>query len=113
MVPQLPDANPSFQVPVQVLAHRIIQRGGALIPQIKVVWSGWDPALAIWEDAEALKAAFPNAPAWGQAASKGEGTVSTSVEEEAVEETEVEQAALGGKRTRRTNVRVMGPEWAV
>lgn len=39
--------------------------------------------------------------------------VSTTVEKEAVEETEVEQAALSGKHTRRTNVRVMGLEWAV
>jgi hypothetical protein len=54
--------------------------------------------MATWEDLEALKSRFPTAPAWGQAASQGEGHVSTT--------------ATGiGPRTQKPNPRVAGPEW--
>lgn len=40
VVPSLPTDMDGLQVPVQVLARRLIQRGGALVPQVKVTWSG-------------------------------------------------------------------------
>lgn len=72
VVPALPDVDPALQVPVQVLDRRLIQRGGSMVAQVKVCWSGLDAALATWEDTEALKSTFPNSSAWGQATSKEE-----------------------------------------
>jgi hypothetical protein len=122
VVSQLPDTNLSFQVPVQILDRRMIQRGGAMVTQLKVQWSGWDQALATWEDAEALKLAFPNAPAWGQAEFKGAGNVSNTLQEKESRQVQaqVQPATLEHEdgnqretRMRRKNVRVSGPEWAV
>lgn len=78
MIPVLPSADHVLQVPVQLLDRRLIQRGGAMVAQVKTRWSGLDPTLATWEDAEALKAKFPHAPAWGQAVSEEEGYVSNA-----------------------------------
>lgn len=72
----LPDVDPALQVPVQVLNRCLIQRGGSMVAQVNVCWSGLDVALATWEDTEALKSTFPNASAWGQATSEEEGDVS-------------------------------------
>ncbi|GJM98902.1 hypothetical protein PR202_ga15954 [Eleusine coracana subsp. coracana] len=51
-----------------VLQKRMISRGGNLVIQCKVWWSGMDPNLASWENLEALKSRFAYAPSWGQAA---------------------------------------------
>jgi hypothetical protein len=40
------------------------------------IWSSQPSSLATWEDLEALKHTFPQAPAWGQAGSHGGGNVS-------------------------------------
>src|SRR5688572_14035148 len=58
VVPSLPTDIDGLQVHVQVLARRLIQCGGALVPQVKVAWSGWDHSLVTWDK-----------PAWGQAVS--------------------------------------------
>lgn len=69
----LPSTTLQLQFPEQVLDRRTVSRGGSSIDQILVRWSGLEDVLATWEDEEALKAKFPAATAWGQAASQGEG----------------------------------------
>lgn len=66
----LPSTTLQLQFPEQVLDRRTVSRGGSSIDQILVRWSGLEDVLATWED-EALKAKFPAATAWGQAASQG------------------------------------------
>lgn len=43
---------------------------------MRVKWSDATNPGVTWEDREALRARFPHAAAWGQAASQGEGDVS-------------------------------------
>jgi hypothetical protein len=64
----LPDTLSHIQVPLQALDRRVILRGGKQIQQVLIKWSQGDDALATWEDEEALRARFPTAAAWGQAA---------------------------------------------
>jgi hypothetical protein len=40
---------------------------------VLVKWSGLDESLSTWEDEEALRQQFPQAPAWGHAATQGGG----------------------------------------
>jgi hypothetical protein len=77
VIPSLPVTNEPLQVPIQVIGRKMIQCGGAMVAQVKVTWFGVDAALATWEDAEALRSRFPQAPTWGQATSKDEGMSAT------------------------------------
>jgi hypothetical protein len=118
VIPVLPSADHVLQVPVQLLDRRLIQRGGAMVAQVKTRWSGLDPTLATWEDAEALKAKFPHAPAWGQAVSEEEGNVSNASQKDTTEkkkDTTTENTASEGRarRVRKASIRISGPEWAV
>jgi hypothetical protein len=102
----LPSTTLQLQFPEQVLDRRTVSHGGSSIDQILVRWSGLEDVLATWEDEEALKAKFPAATAWGQAASQGGGIVSTSTPEVAGV-----RAGETGRRNRRPNKRYAGPEW--
>jgi transposase InsO family protein len=77
----LPVHHDALQIPIQVLQSRLIQKGGATVAQVKVLWSGMDESLATWEDLKALKDRFPHAPAWGQAAFQERGNVSTDTQD--------------------------------
>ncbi|CAD6332667.1 unnamed protein product [Miscanthus lutarioriparius] len=61
---------------LQVLEH-MLQRLFILIvgaiPQLLIKWSGLNDDLTTWEDADAIKQQFLAAPAWGHAATQGEG----------------------------------------
>jgi hypothetical protein len=85
------------------------------VAQVLVLWSGLDASLATWEDQDALKNRFPNAPTWGQAIFEGEGNVSTlemgPVELKTVESGGTQQPRV--QRKKRANTRVPGPDWAV
>jgi hypothetical protein len=72
-----PTAATSLCYPVQVLQRRSIARGGHQVEQVLVRWSDCDEALDTWEDEITLQRQFPAAAAWGQAASKGGGNVSS------------------------------------
>jgi hypothetical protein len=75
----LPSELSQFQYPELVLQRRIVQRGVRQVVQVPFKWSSSPAALATWEDMEALQQKFPEAPAWGQAGSKGGESVSTVV----------------------------------
>jgi hypothetical protein len=75
---------------------------------VQVQWSGFDDALATWEDAVALRQQFPRAPAWGQATSQGEEDVSTQADREhkdytAAAETPLLEAPVLGRRRKKPN----------
>jgi transposase InsO family protein len=55
----LPSTSVHLQIPTKVLATRTITRGGSPVEQVQVQWSGFDDALATWEDATALHQQFP------------------------------------------------------
>jgi hypothetical protein len=67
----LPDFDTGLQIPEQVMDSRLFQKGGKVISQVLVRWSGWPEVLTTWEDEQALRQQFPGAPAWGQAVSQG------------------------------------------
>lgn len=102
---QLPLSADALAVPVEVLNTRWRKKNGAMIEQVQVRWSGDAAIGTTWEDKVALQARFPNAEAWGQASSQGEGDVSApSVEDPA-------QDCAWPSRARKPNSRVTGSEW--
>lgn len=111
----LPDNAVDNQVPDQVLARRIISRGGSSVDQVLVRWSGFDEALDTWKDNEALRQQFPQAAAWVQATSQGERYVSTAHVTQDKDSNEVQdihersQQELG-RRARRANTCYIGPK---
>jgi hypothetical protein len=61
--------------PEQLLSDHMLRRGGNLTPQVRIKWAGLPDNCASWEPLFAMVDKFPDAPAWGQAASAGEGNV--------------------------------------
>jgi hypothetical protein len=61
--------------PEQVLSDRMVRRGGKLTPQVRIKWAGLPENYESWEPLFAMIDKFPDALAWGQAASAGEGNV--------------------------------------
>lgn len=115
LIPQLPCDSQAVQVPMKILQRRMVERGGDLIAQVKVLWSGMADELATWEDAAALQDQFPAAPAWGQAGSEGRGNVGNQkVDADSVEEAEAHgDSRKRNPRNRRPNTRIVGPMGAV
>jgi hypothetical protein len=109
--PQVPDA-PALPpvdaevdpVPAQVLARRLVRRGAAAVPQVKVRWIGCSSSEATWEELERLKERFSDAPAWGQAGSQEGGNVT---------DPNPIKTRPKGTRQRKPNTRVSGPDWVV
>jgi hypothetical protein len=106
----LPNISDGLQIPLRVLQRRMIQQGGSMVAQGKILWSGMDASLASWEDIAALRDQFPKAPAWGQAGSEEVADVSDSVEEP-VNAGNTREENVRTVRVRRPNKRVRGPEW--
>jgi hypothetical protein len=74
---QLPSHSLQHHVPLQILASCMVDHGDSQVTQVLIKWSELPTNLATWEDYEALKHAFPCAPAWGQAGLQEGGNVST------------------------------------
>ncbi|KAK1613841.1 hypothetical protein QYE76_019358 [Lolium multiflorum] len=68
---------PVILQPQQIIDERMIKRGSKEVPQVKVQWSGMPPSLQTWESVFAIVNEFPQAPAWGQAGTRGGGSVTT------------------------------------
>jgi hypothetical protein len=73
----LPDSIDGLQVPLRILQKRVATSGAEIRLQALIQWSRLPPALATWEDVEALRQRFPRAPAWGQAGSHPGGMSAT------------------------------------
>lgn len=67
VTPSVPDPDSSFQFPERILDRKLVSKGVNCAQHVLVKWSGWPKSLASWEDLDALRQRFPNAPAWGQA----------------------------------------------
>jgi hypothetical protein len=61
--------------PWKIIDRRLVPHAGATTLRVKVQWSGLSSSLATWEDEADLRRCFPEATAWGQAISEGEGSV--------------------------------------
>jgi hypothetical protein len=60
-----------------VLARRLIQRGGAVVPRVLVRWLGLPDSTVTWEDEDTLRRRFPAALSWGQASTQEGENVTT------------------------------------
>lgn len=123
---ELPQALDGHQIPEQVLQHRVSSTNSSIVLQGLIKWSGLPRSLATWEDLESLKQRFPRAPAWGQAGSKGRGSVTAFGEPADSTEDQtpgapdtgpatVARPAIEGKTSKRTRIPstcVNGPQWA-
>ena len=107
------DAN-QFVIPAQVLEQRSKTKANRIIDQVLVRWSGGNLPDS-WEDKDELLQHFPFAAAWGQAATEGEGGVSTSTangppthEDKGPRQ---EAARRTSSRVCKPNTRVVGDDW--
>lgn len=64
--------------PQEILQSRLVRCGSKLKPQVLVSWSALPDNCHTWENLFALVNAFPAAPAWGQAGSRGGGDVTAT-----------------------------------
>jgi hypothetical protein len=101
-----------MQVPQAILGRRLHQLNDTMIPQVLVRWSYLPPELSTWEDEEPLRQLFPQAPAWGQAGSKGgrDVTGNTSSSSTPTEKAKADQAGRP-KRSKKPNSKTVGPNW--
>nr|ABA98724.1 retrotransposon protein, putative, unclassified [Oryza sativa Japonica Group] len=109
-IQDLPALTEDEALPVQILARRAVKKGAGAVEQLKIRWSGQTSAEATWEDGAALRARFPEAPAWGQAVSEEEGNVTGTVPGPTMP-TASNPVKTRPARERMPNVRVTGPEW--
>lgn len=65
-------------LPEEILERRLVKKGNAAMLQVRIRWTNSPAEVSTWEDYEALKQRFPDAPAWGQAGTEGEANVTTS-----------------------------------
>jgi len=61
--------------PEKILEHRLVKKGNAAIPQVRVKWSHLPEDSATWEDFHVLRQRFPASPACGQATPLAGGSV--------------------------------------
>lgn len=71
VLPVTTDLEAAAAVPQTMVERRLVRKGNSAIPQVKVTRSGLPASTTTWEDYQVLKQRFPDAPAWGQAASQG------------------------------------------
>ena len=55
--------------PQEILERRMVKKGNAAVPQIKVRWSSLSEDCATWEDYHVLQQRYPDAALWNDAAS--------------------------------------------
>ena len=74
-LPVLSDLEATKATPLEIMEHRVVKKGNTAVPQVKLRWTGLPPSSTTWEDYYIVKHRFPDAPAWGQAASRVGGAV--------------------------------------
>jgi hypothetical protein len=76
--PMTSNLDATAVIPLQVIDRRLVKKGNATVPQVRVIWQGLPATSTTWEDYHVLKQRFPAAPAWGQAASSAGGGVTAA-----------------------------------
>jgi hypothetical protein len=110
----VPTTELAMQFPAQILDRHSLSRGGSLVAQVLVHWSGMDKSLASWEDEAPLRMKFLAAAAWGQAPFQGGGNVSPCTQDACDHNQDMQNRRAPremGRRARRPNVRFADPEW--
>lgn len=79
-ISKLVDLSAHSTVPEAILERRLIKKGNAAMPQVKIKWSGFPVESATWEDLYVLQKRFPWIIAWGQAPAQGGATVMNQVQ---------------------------------
>ena len=64
-------------VPIYILQRRMVPDGPNQVEQVLVQWSDWPTDMVTLETMQALRQAFPRAPAWGQAVPQAPGNVNS------------------------------------
>ena len=68
-LPVTTDIEEAAAVPERILQLQLVKKGNGAVPQVLIKWTTLPEGSATWEDYNILKQRFPDAPAWGQAAS--------------------------------------------
>jgi hypothetical protein len=70
--------------PQRIIGERAIKQGNKQVSQLLIQWEGWPEECSTWENVFVIVNAFPHAPAWGQAGTRGGGIVTTQCLPEAL-----------------------------
>jgi hypothetical protein len=70
--------------PQRIIGERAIKQGNKQVSQLLIQWEGWPEECSTWENVFVVVNAFPHAPAWGQAGTRGGGIVTTQYLPEAL-----------------------------
>jgi len=74
-LPVITDLEAADTVPEAIIDRRLVKKGNIVVPQVKLTWLGLPSSATTWEDYNVVKQRFPTAPAWGQAGTQAEGSV--------------------------------------
>lgn len=66
-----------------LVAERLVYQGKKMVSRVQVQWPGLPKKFATWEELNAIHRRYPQAPAWGHAASLGGGIVTDFLKTEA------------------------------
>jgi hypothetical protein len=70
-LPSVPDLTAVAPVPVKILARRLVHKGNAATPQVRIKWAHMPESCATWEDYYVLKSRFPDAMLWEDEQAQG------------------------------------------
>lgn len=87
-LPPLMDLSSGSFLPEEILERRMVKKGNAAIPQIKVRWSSFSDDCATWEDYHVLRQRFPDAAIWKGAPNQGGASVVSPLSDVVVTDTE-------------------------
>jgi hypothetical protein len=76
-LPAPPDITTTAVQPTKIVERRLVKKGNAVVPQIRVQWSTVPPEHTTWEEYHMMRHRFPAAALWGEASSQGGVNVTT------------------------------------
>jgi hypothetical protein len=74
-LPVLVDFSQETLQPEEILERRLVKKGNAALPQVRVRWAGLPETSSTWEDWNVLITRFPSVASWGQDGATGGGGV--------------------------------------
>jgi hypothetical protein len=76
-LPAPPDITAPTARPHKILERRLVKKGNAAVPQIRVQWGNLSPEHSTWEDYHVLRHRYPDAALWTEDSSRGGEDVTT------------------------------------